>query len=219
MAYRVRSAFAAAQWQRPDTVVIEHAVIDEQDVDWMVPIRRLDLWAVKTPPGVLGKLPNLEWLNIRGGTGGNLNAAAGCERLRYFGVNQVRGLNDVSVLPTLKGVELLSLYGLPQVTQIPSLAGLVKLARAEIGSMKGLAGLTGLLDAPVLDELVLIRTVGLAFDDPARIAAHPSIRFFEWYAEDVPDKTWVPVIERVGKPRATVISRKEWFDLHDSPPT
>lgn len=161
MAYRVRSAFAAAQWQRPDTVVIEHAVIDEQDVDWMVPIRRLDLWAVKTPPGVLGKLPNLEWLNIRGGTGGNLNASDGCERLRYFGVNQVRGLNDLSVLPSLKSVELLSLFGLPQVTQIPSLAGLVKLARAEIGSMKGLAGLTGLLDAPVLDELVLIRAVGL----------------------------------------------------------
>ncbi len=94
-------------------------------------------------------------------------------------VNQVRGLHDVSILPTLTTLEFLSLYGLPAVTELPSLSQLGRLRRAELGSMKGLSGLTGLHDAPALKELLLIRAVRTGADDARRPATHPTLREFE----------------------------------------
>lgn len=78
--------------------------------------------------------------------------------------------------------------------------------------MKGLSGLGPVLEAPCLEELLLMRFVALSGTDPEAIAAHPSIRAFEWFAEDVPDKTWVPVVDRVARPRARAMSASDWFD-------
>lgn len=74
------------------------------------------LWAVKIPDGLLASLPNLVFLDLRGGSGPSADVVAGCDRLRYLQLNQMRGLSDVSVLPTLSSLEFLSLYGLPKVT-------------------------------------------------------------------------------------------------------
>jgi len=77
--------------------------------------------------------------------------------------------------------------------------------------MKGLVGLTGLLDAPALRELTLLKRVGLDPGDAARIASHHSIQQFTWFGEDVPVKTWAPVVELVGKPRVEIIGIDDWF--------
>lgn len=80
--------------------------------------------------------------------------------------------------------------------------------------MKGLSGLGPLLEAPCLEELLLIRAVALSGADPEGIAAHPTIRAFEWFAEDVPVKTWVPVVDRVRRPKARPMKASDWFDLN-----
>ena len=68
--------------------------------------------------------------------------------------------------------------------------------------MKGLSGLGPFLEAPYLEELLLTRAVALSGTDPEAIAAHPRIRAFEWFAADVPNKTWIAVVDRVGRPKA-----------------
>ena len=126
-------------------------------------------------------------------------------------VNQVRGLKDVSSIVRFRSLQLLSLYGLPQVTEIPSLASLTSLRRVELGSMKGLSGLTGVHDAPALEELQLLRKVSVAPNDAQRLANHPTLRAFEWYAEDVPVKIWSPFSDIVAKPRISPMRPEVWF--------
>lgn len=206
------SAQSAARWRSEHEVVIDHASLDLRDAEWLSSVRRLTLWAVKIPSGLLASLPQLEWLDLRGGSGASIDVVNGCSKLTYLAVNQIRGLHDLSALSAQINLRLLSLYGLPQVRTLPSLANLLHLKRLEIGSMKGLAGLGPLLEAPCLEELLLSKAVALSSTDPEAIAAHRSIRAFDWFAEDVPDKTWAPVVDRVGRPKARALSASDWFD-------
>lgn len=186
--------------------------MDVSDAAWLVQARRLTLWAVQIPRGLLGSLPQLEWLDIRGGSGNSIDHISECRDLKYLQLNQIRGLNDLSVLSELKTLQLLSLYGLPQVRELPSFASLGSLRRLEVGSMKGLSQLAPALEAPGLTELVLLRSVALAQRDPEAIKSHPNLREFAWFAEDVPQKIWAPVVEHVGLPRARSLHPEEWFD-------
>jgi hypothetical protein len=204
-------AKAAASWRSDDDVWLDHATLAERDLAWLRPVRRLTLWAVKTPPGFFRQLDSLEWLDIRGGSGQSADAVRGCTGLRYLALNQVRGLSDLDAIADLTNLELLDLYGLPRVRSLPSLSRLANLRRIEAGSLKGIDELGPLLDAPRLEELLLVRAVALAPSDPDRIATHPSLKAFDWFAEDVPVRTWLPVVERVGKPKAKAMHAEEWF--------
>lgn len=211
----VTGAQAAAKWRSETDVWLDHASLRLDDVGWLAPARSLTLWSVKVPDGLLASLPNLTYLDVRGGSGAALTAVSGCQRLRYLRVNQVRGLTDLALIPTLTSLELLSLYGLPKVTGLPSFAPLRQLLRVEVGSMKGLAGLTGLHDAPALAELLLIRAVAVAQDDAERLSRHPMLRRFEWYAEDVPVRVWSPFCDVVNKPKARAVHAVDWFKERD----
>jgi hypothetical protein len=190
---------------------MDHAVIEASDIDWLAPVRRLTLWAVDLPEGFLETLPNLDWLDVRGGSGASADFVSGCNRLRYLQINQVRGLSDVSAIGDLLTVELLSLYGLPKVTVLPSLARLRALARLELGSLKGLESIAPALDAPALAELYLLRAVSMDADDPRRNRDAPQIKAFDWFAEDVPDRIWEPVVREVDKPPASAVNPSDWF--------
>lgn len=190
---------------------IDHAVIEPADLDWLAPVRRLTLWAVDLPEGFLATLPNLEWLDVRGGSGASADFVIGCDRLRYLQINQVRGLSDVSAVGDLVTLEMLSLYGLPKVSVLPSLARLWALARLELGSLKGLTSIAPALDAPALAELCLIRAVSMDADDPRRIRDAAQIKAFDWFAEDVPVRAWEPVVRLVDKPAAPAINPEVWF--------
>ncbi|MGM7777432.1 hypothetical protein ACSVHC_15630 [Arthrobacter sp. KNU-44] len=186
--------------------------MDTSDAEWLSDARSLTLWAVDVPAGLLASLPQLEWLDIRGGSESSIDYISECTKLSYLQVNQVRGLSDLTVLNSLKSLRLLSLHGLPKVRQLPSFAPLVRLRRLEVGSMKGLSALAPALEAPALTELVLVRDVTLAPADPDSIRDHPALQAFTWFAEDVPDKTWAPVMERVGLPQARILQPDEWFE-------
>jgi hypothetical protein len=185
-------------------VHLDHVQLVDEDLAWLQSATQVRAWAVKTPDGFWSRLPNLEWLTITGGTGHDTDVVRGCHRLRWLEINQVRGVESLDALLDLSGLEFLSLYGLPRVRSMPSLASLKRLRYAVVGSMKGLTSIAGLMDAPNLQELTLLRAVGLDAADAALIAQHPSLRAFEWFAEDVPDRTWVPVVNAVDKAKPTV---------------
>ena len=203
-------------WRDGGALWLDHEGLTESDLEWLTPVRRLTAWAVRFPPGLLAQLPNLELLELRGGSGTDLNHVRGCGNLRALVVNQVRGLTDVSAIASLPALQLLSLYGLPRLEQLPSAADQSTLTRAELGSMKGLNGLGPLLEAPNLRELLLIRAIRLIDTDPAAIRDHPTLERFDWFAEDVPIKTWVPVLDTVGKPKATPMLARDWLDSQDT---
>lgn len=212
MANSRRSARSTATWFSDDTVRLDHVVLTEADAQWLGAVRRLTVWAVETPPGFFASLPSLEWLDVRGGSGESAQFVNGCARLRYLAINQIRGMRDLTPIGDLTTLELLKLYGLPQVRSLPSLRRLERLRRIEAGSLKGIEELAPLLDAPRLEELVLIRTVAVASTDPARIAEHPTLSAFNWFAEDVPNRIWQPVMSHIGKPKAHAVHPEEWFD-------
>lgn len=206
------SARSAAAWRSEDEVWLDHASLEASDAEWLDPVRRLTLWAVKVPRDLLSSLPQLEWLDIRGGSGLSIDIVKGCQTLTYLQVNQVRGLHDLSALGSLTTLRLLSLYGLPQVRSLPSLGALTELARLEIGSMKGISGLGPALDAPCLKDLLLIKSVTLAKEDPDAIAAHPTLTGFTWVGEDLPVKTWAHVVEHVDRANVRIMYPSDWFD-------
>ncbi|HET7820332.1 MAG TPA: hypothetical protein VFL10_02305, partial [Ornithinibacter sp.] len=207
-----RVASEVAKWRSPHDVWIDHATLSDSDAEWLHDVRRLTLWAVQQPAGLLGRLPNLELLDIRGGSGPDIDAVGGCAALRVLVVNQVRGMRDLHSIESLEGLEFLSLYGLPQVADLPSAATLTGLVRVELGSMKGLSSIRPLLSAPGLEELQLQRAVRLSDDDVAAIADHPTLRRFGWFAEDIPVRVWQPVVAAVDLPAPEALRPEAWLD-------
>lgn len=196
---------------------IDHAVVEESDREWLVAADWLTLWNVHVPDGFLATLTNLKGLDIRGGSRSDLSLLEGCTSLRCLEVNQVQGLADLSMVETLDSLEILSLYGLRQVVQAPSLQRLSRLRRLEVGQMRGLDGLGGLLDAPGLTELFIIKRVHVTSEDVARIKAS-AVERFGWYGEDTPVSMWGPVVEELGLPEPAMGFPKDLLAAADKAP-
>lgn len=194
-------------------VWIDHAYLGESDLEWLAPVERLTVWNVLIPRGFLIKLRRLWWLDIRGGSGTNLAIIKEASRLRYLSINQIRGLHDLSAITGLRRLEFLSVYGLPKVLRMPSLAPSNRIRRVEIGQMGGLKSLSGILDAPGLQELLLIRKIHVGDTDIKRINTHPSLTHFDWFAEDVPGYKYFPVRGRIKLPAAQPLYPEQWFGI------
>lgn len=192
-------------------VWIEHAKLIETDEVWLRDIRWLTLWNVTAPPGFLASLQRLEGLDLRGGSASDLSIVQGCEDLRCLVVNQIRGLNDLSILGSMTNLEYLQLYGLKQVVHAPSLAGHTSLRRLEVGLMRSLPELDGLLDAPELEELQLHKQVSVSAADVDRIRSHPTLTAFQWIPEDVPSEQWVPVVDAIDLPAPRSCRAEDWY--------
>jgi len=195
---------------------LDHVELLDEDVEWLASTERLTLWNVKVPRDLLARLDKLWWLDIRGGSATDLELANGVTKLQYLAVNQVRGMCDLSVVSEMTSLRYLNLYGLAKVTQLPSFRLLAKLEHARLGQMRGLLSLHGLLEAPRLRELYLIRKINVSADDVDGIIKHPTIKKFNWFAEDVPNKSWVPVVEKIGLPEGPWGHPEEWFGLAES---
>lgn len=204
----------AARAQGAGGVFIDHATIVDDDMEWLAEVERLTLWNVKVPEKFLSKLPRLWWIDWRGGgKGQSVEQLQDCPRLRYVSLNQIRGLDNLSFVCRLPAVEMLQIYGLSAVQRLPSFAGLPSLRRLELGQMKRLEAICPALDAPALEELLLVRAVNVTFEDVAAVQSHPKLRSFDWFAEDVPDRVWVPVRQAITLPRARPVHPEEWFSL------
>jgi hypothetical protein len=192
---------------------IDHAAISEEDVSWLKHATELTLWNVTVPSGFLGQLPNLTWLDVRGGSAQKLDLKE-ARSLEYLAVNQVRGLIDLSDVPSLAQLRYLNLYGLAKLPSLPSLAKMKALQRIELGQMKLLDSLASILEAPSLKELLLLRSINVNPSDVRLIQDHPTLEHFNWAAEDVPVKIWEPILKAVKLPKARCMHPEEWFALY-----
>lgn len=193
---------------------IDHAAIVEADVSWLKHAIALTLWNVTAPPDFFAQLPNLAWLDIRGGSAESLNLK-GAQSLTYLAVNQIRGLSDLSDIATLHQLRYLNLYGLAKLSSLPSLASLNALRRVEMGQMKILESIAPVLQAPGIRELLLTRTLSVPGSDVLLIQQHSTLEFFDWLAEDVPLKVWEPVVKAVKLLKARSMHPEAWFALQE----
>jgi hypothetical protein len=190
---------------------IDHAEIVDDDYEWLGGATHLTLWNVHIPLGFLSRLERLWWVDIRGGSAENLEVLQGASAVQYLSVNQIRGLRDLSVVTELANLRFLNLYGLRNVTAVPSLAPLRRLRKVTLGQMRGLESIAGVLDAAHLQELEFVRRVIPTEEDVRRIANHPTLQRFGWFPEDVPDRIFVPIMDRIKLPRVQTLSPEAWF--------
>lgn len=216
MAKKRPPSIEACKGRNNRVVRLDHVQLIDEDVEWLAATERLTLWNVRVPAGFLARIEKLLWLDMRGGSASDLAVAKGADKLQYLAVNQVRGMCDLSLVSTMTALRYLDLYGLPKVTRFPSCSALVNLEHARVGQMRGLLSLHGLLQAPNLRELELVRKIDVNETDVNEIIRHPAIEAFGWFAEDVPDKVWSPVVEKIGLPAVRHIHPEVWFNLPES---
>lgn len=211
---RKRPTAIEAYKQKDNRVLLlDHVELIEEDIVWLSKTERLTLRNVKAPAGLLARIETLWWLDIRGGSATDLSIAKGAESLQYLGVNGVRGMTDLSLVGDMLSLRYLRLHGGPNVAQLPSCSRLVNLEHAFVGQLRGIVSLRGLLEAPNLRELVLFGKVNVSEDDVSGIVDHPALEAFNWFAEDVPNKVWVPVLKKIELPKARPVHPEEWFHL------
>jgi hypothetical protein len=210
MAERAR-AKDVAQDRGAGVFWIDHAEITDEDHEFLKFAQRLTLWNVRVPTGFLARLHRLWWIDLRGGSASELDVVVGADNVQYLAVNQVRGMRDLSVIGQLRRLRLIKLYGLPHVSTLPSFKGLTQLKRAELGLMPGLKSLKPLLEAPNLRELLFHKKMNVRPADVKGIIDHPAIKRFAWFAEDVPNKVWEPIVKKIGLPEAETLHPEEWF--------
>jgi hypothetical protein len=99
-------------------------------------------------------LKNLWSLDIKLGGTNNLAALADIDTIKYLELWQVRGLKDISVISTMRGLQYLFLQSLPHVANLPDSSNLRALRRVNLDSMKGLKDIRGLAKAPALEEFM-----------------------------------------------------------------
>ena len=74
--------------------------------------------------------------------------------IKYLKLWQTRGLNDISVVSTLHGLQYLFLQSLKHVRSIPGLSRLAKLRRIWLENTKGLEDVSALQGALCLEEFI-----------------------------------------------------------------
>ena len=124
-------------------VRLRHVELVDEDIEWLSKTERLTLWNVKVPAGLLAGIETLRWLDLHGGSAADQTVWKGANKLRYLGVNQVRGMCDLSLIAELEALRYLDLYGLPKVVEFPSCVRLLNLEHAHIGQLPGLPRFMG----------------------------------------------------------------------------
>lgn len=100
------------------------------------------------------KLKNLWSLDIKLGGIKDLKPLEGLENIKYLELWLVKGLSDISVISSMSGLEYLFLQALKNIKSFPDTSRLVNLRRVYLDTMKGLTDVSGLLNAPHLQEYI-----------------------------------------------------------------
>jgi hypothetical protein len=180
---------------------IDHLTLADAEIDALANARNLTLWNVKVPGDFFERLPGLRSLDLRGGSGKNIDPVAGAHGLVNLTVNQVRGITSVDAIVELRDLESLSLYGLAHLERLPSLAPLTKLRMVQLGQMRSFRDLSPVAEAPALEDLRFVRKLGIDADSMKPLLGHPTLKVFDWFWEDVAASQALPVLAVLGLPK------------------
>jgi hypothetical protein len=100
------------------------------------------------------QLKNLWSLDIKLGGIKDISQLTGLDNLKYLELWQINGLADISVISSLTGLQILFLQSLRNISALPDMSELKRLRRVYLETMKGLKDVSGLLNAPILEEFI-----------------------------------------------------------------
>lgn len=120
-------------------------------------------------------LNKLRQLNIYLGGIRDLSALAGCTQIERLELYQVRGVDDLSFISSMTGLEVLLIQCLKQVTALPDLSKLVNLNRLVLETMKSLRDVSALKDAPALKEFLHIAAQNMQPEDYIPLFENPHV--------------------------------------------
>ena len=108
----------------------------------------------------LQSLTDLWSLDIKLGGIRDLSGLANMDQLLYLELWQVKGLSDLSVISTLRGLQFLFLQSMINVVRLPDFSDLKDLRRVHCENMNGLTDLSSLSTTSVLQEVFFSTTRG-----------------------------------------------------------
>jgi len=147
------------------------------DVIWQLPrLERLSLSGYRStelrPPKPLSKLRNL-YLGFGGME--NLELLDMTPNITSVEILRTKGLGDLLPLASLTKLQFIALGDLAQVKRFPDCSRLKKLRRIYLDTMNGLEDLSGLAQAPALEDFILVNSKA-----PASLLAplvdHPKLK-------------------------------------------
>jgi hypothetical protein len=111
-------------------------------------------------------------------------------------------LTRLDWLTDLPLFESLSLFSVPKIEAMPSLAGLTKLRYVQLGQMVRLRELSGVAQAPALEELRFTQRMGVTAESMKPFVGHPTLARFGWsWDEGVPAYRAQAVLDALPLPR------------------
>jgi hypothetical protein len=126
--------------------------------------------------GYIRTLDVLGFLEIKLGGFANLNALEGMQNIKQLDLWQIRGLTDIRVVSSLKGLQYLLLMSLPRLTALPSLQDLHHLRRISLTNLKGLKDLSRLEFAPALEDFSHAEARGMEPEDYLPLLRNPTLK-------------------------------------------
>ncbi|MDT5018174.1 MAG: hypothetical protein QOD39_4334 [Mycobacterium sp.] len=170
------------------------------DVDRLQHVHYLTLVDTRLPADFLGRLPQLELLDLRGALSARTaSQLATVPKLRALAINRARTLTELPALGS--SLEFLDLYGLSRLTALPPMHGLTNLRRVNLGQLRSLSDWTPLTDLPQLEELELTNHLTPDLDVLAQLAARPTFARFGWSAPDESPRKVAEATQAADRPK------------------
>ena len=179
----------------------------KKNIDVVSELRDLESVILRsiTVPGLefLRPLKKLWSLGIKLGGTRNLAAIEGNEKLKYLELWQILGLDDISVVSTLTGLQFLFLQSLIRVESLPDFRNLEKLRKIRLDSMKGLKDLSSLKYAPALREFDHTAAFNLQPTDYVGLLENEAVRSARvWFGSDKKEAVFEAMLAEYGKSSA-----------------
>jgi hypothetical protein len=171
-------------------------------IERLATARCLTLTQVKIPRDFYAGLPRLTEVEIDGGSATDVVAVRRARRLKRLAILRAPTLTTLDWLTDLPFLESLSLFSVPKIESIPSLAGLPRLRFVQLGNMVRLRDLSGVAQAPVLEELRLTQRLAVTAESMKPFVGHPTLaRFGWWWDEGVPASRAKAALDALPLPR------------------
>jgi hypothetical protein len=123
---------------------------------------------------VLRPLKNLERLWVGFGSVPDIDPIGELSKLKTLEMMKVRNLSELSPLSQIKSLQYLALADMKQVTTMPDCSSLKALRRVYLDTMNGITDLSGLANAPNLEDLIVCESkIEAEVFDPIIAAPRP----------------------------------------------
>jgi hypothetical protein len=178
----------------------------QKNIEVLSGLRNLEditLRSVTTPSlDYIATLSRLWSVDIKLGGIRDLSALSVLPSLKYLELWQVRGLSQLDVVSDLRSLQNLFLQSLPRVLALPSLKRSMSLRRILLQNMKGLRDFSALQHAPALEEFLLVQGEKSAPEDLVPVLSNPRVRQASaYFGSDRRNRAFEALASEHGKTR------------------